>query len=91
MNLRTIYDPPPIPERQFDWQCYDEDSYDGAEDAGALAHCLGFGLTEQAAIDNWYSQWCELRNDAVVDEWERRETAHEKHMDDAKDDDYGTY
>lgn len=47
MNIRTTYDPKPIPVRQFDWTAVDDDTYDGAPDA----HCpIGSGTTEAEAI-----------------------------------------
>ena len=41
----TRYDPPPIPNRQFDWRAWhDEDDNDG--------HHVGYGRTEQEARDD---------------------------------------
>lgn len=34
------------------WQAYDEDTYDGAPDAGWPFNCIGYGGTEQEAIDD---------------------------------------
>jgi hypothetical protein len=28
MKIRLTFDPPPIPDRQFDWAAYDEQTYD---------------------------------------------------------------
>ena len=56
MKIRTMYDPPPIPLRQFDWSAIDEDTYDGAPDGGGR---IGYGRTEQEAID----ELMELLND----------------------------
>ena len=50
MDIRTHYDPKPVPGRQFDWAAVDYDSYDGAPDAGPRAHCVGSGRTEAEAI-----------------------------------------
>ncbi len=47
MKLKTGYEPPPIPDRRWDWYCYDEDSYE----AGMP---IGHGPTEAAAIADWY-------------------------------------
>jgi hypothetical protein len=50
MNIKTHYDPKPIPDRRFDWSAIDDDTYDGAEDSGPLARAIGYGRTEQEAI-----------------------------------------
>lgn len=50
MNIRTHYVYPPIPVRDFDWSAIDEDTYDGAPDAGQRAQMIGFGKTEAEAI-----------------------------------------
>ncbi len=42
MKITTIYDPPPIPMREFDWVAL-PDSYD-------IGSPLGYGATEAAAI-----------------------------------------
>lgn len=51
MNIRATYAPPPIPDRNFDWSAIDVDTYDGAEDS-RTRHQIGYGRTEQAAIDD---------------------------------------
>ena len=52
MKIRTDYWPKPIPPRQFDWSAVvDDDSYDGAPDSGNR-HQVGYGATEQAAVDD---------------------------------------
>lgn len=48
--IRTDYWPKPIPDRQFDWSAI-RDSYDGAPDSSSR-HMIGYGRTEQQAIDN---------------------------------------
>lgn len=50
LTLHTSYDYPPIPTRQFDWSCVD-DNYDGAPDAGN--QIVGVGKTEVEAICNY--------------------------------------
>jgi hypothetical protein len=46
MKIRTHYDPPPIPLRNFDWSAVDDQTYDGPG-------CpVGYGATEQEAIDD---------------------------------------
>jgi hypothetical protein len=37
----------------------DSDSYDGAEDAGPRAHCMGHGSTEELAIEDLKEQLAE--------------------------------
>ena len=60
MRIKTHYDPPPVPLRQFDWHAIDDDTYDGAEDAGPLARVIGYGRTEQDAIDDLMEQLAEV-------------------------------
>jgi hypothetical protein len=43
MKIRLTFDPPPIPDRQFDWAAYDEQTYDGPG-------CpIGYGRTAEEA------------------------------------------
>lgn len=50
MRIRTDFIYPPIPIRDFDWQAVDSDTYDGEG-------CpIGFGKTEQEAIDDLLMQ-----------------------------------
>ena len=49
MKIETKYVYPPIPIRRFDWSAIDADTYDGEGP-------IGFGATEQAAIDDLISQ-----------------------------------
>lgn len=49
MKIRTSFDYPPIPLRDFDWSAWDEDTYDGAEDS-STRHQIGYGRTEAEAI-----------------------------------------
>jgi hypothetical protein len=47
VKIKTYYDPPPIPTRQFDWCALDDDTYDGAP----YSNCpIGLGATEDEAI-----------------------------------------
>lgn len=48
MRIRTHNTFPPIPIRDFDWCAYDDDTYDGADDAGP--QCVGYGRTVEEAI-----------------------------------------
>lgn len=46
MKIKTHFVYPPIPVRSFDWQAWDDNTYDGEG-------CpLGHGATEQEAIDD---------------------------------------
>lgn len=50
MHIKTRYDPPPIPDRQFDWSAIDDSTYDGPS-------CrIGHGTTEQEAITDLIEQ-----------------------------------
>jgi hypothetical protein len=50
MKIETSYDRPPIPTTACDWSAWDADTSDGAEDSGRLAHIVGRGPTERAAL-----------------------------------------
>jgi hypothetical protein len=47
-KVKTTYDPPPIPPRQFDWSAVTDDYEEG--------HPIGFGRTEQEAIADLQEQ-----------------------------------
>ena len=47
MKLKTGYEPPPIPDRRWDWYCYDEENYEGGMP-------IGHGATEDEAIIDFY-------------------------------------
>ena len=49
MNIKTEYDPKPIPSRAFDWSAYDEETYDGAEDSSTRS-LVGYGATKEEAV-----------------------------------------
>jgi hypothetical protein len=53
MKIITQHIFPPIPSRNFDWSAVTDD-YDGAPDAPVQP--IGFGPTEQVAIDNLKEQ-----------------------------------
>ena len=56
MKIRTDFIYPPIPNRSFDWQAIDEDTYDGAENS----HCpIGHGASEAEAIADLLEQIAE--------------------------------
>ena len=56
LTLYTSYYMTPIPLRQFDWSCID-DNYDGAPDAGPQLH--GRGATELEALFDYLIQHAE--------------------------------
>ena len=47
-KLITTYKPPPIPIRQFDWTCIDE-NYEGGD-------IIGTSETEEAAIADYWEK-----------------------------------
>jgi len=50
MKIKTAYVNPPIPDRRWDWQAIDDDTYDGPG-------CpIGCGATEQEAIRDLMEQ-----------------------------------
>lgn len=51
MRIKTHYDPPPMPYRDHDWCAYDDDTYDGSP-----GQPIGWGETEQDAIDDLKDQ-----------------------------------
>lgn len=51
MKIVTHYNPKPIPDRRFDWEALDLDSYDGAPDS-STRNQIGYGRTEAEAIAN---------------------------------------
>jgi hypothetical protein len=53
MNIKTSFDYPPIPIRNFDWSAWDDDAYDGPGSP------LGRGPTEDAAIADLLEQLTE--------------------------------
>ena len=51
MKIQTNCVYPPIPIRCFDWSAIDADTYDGSP-----SDPIGYGTTEQEAIDDLLSQ-----------------------------------
>ncbi len=60
MNIKTTHINPPIPIRCFDWSAIDSDTYDGALDAPPQK--VGYGSTEQEAIEDLQSQTSEVQS-----------------------------
>jgi len=50
MKIMTSYWKKPIPDRQFDWQAIDDETYDG------LGSPIGHGATEREAISDLMDQ-----------------------------------
>src|SRR5262249_26693458 len=53
---------PPIPDRRWDWCAVDDDTYDADYDSerGFYSNCpIGYGATEQEAIDDLLMPLCE--------------------------------
>ncbi len=50
MKIITEYDPPPIPDRRFDWTAYEEDTYD-------YDGPIGRGRTEAEAVADFWIEW----------------------------------
>jgi hypothetical protein len=49
MKIRTSFEFPPVPSRDFDWCAYDDDTYEPG--------CpVGWGATEQAAVADLLEQ-----------------------------------
>jgi len=61
MKIVTHYDPKPIPSRRFDWSAVDDDTYDvDCDENGYFSRCpIGYGSTEQEAIDDLMDQFAE--------------------------------
>lgn len=57
MKIKTFYDPPSIPMRCSDWQAIDDDTYDYDQP-------VGYGATEQEAIDDLIWKLEEQRDDS---------------------------
>lgn len=55
MKIVTVNVQPPVPVRDYDWCAYDSSAYDGAEDAGHQV--VGWGPTEEAAVNDFNTQW----------------------------------
>ncbi len=58
IRIKTSFVHPPIPIRSFDWQAWDDNTYDcDCDEDGFFSNCpLGHGATEQEAIDDLLQQ-----------------------------------
>jgi len=56
-DIRTYYDPPPIPIRGCDWCAIDYSTYGGDE-----GDPIGFGETEQEAVAELVERLLELKD-----------------------------
>lgn len=48
MKIITLYEPPPIPDRRWDWIAYDDDTY-----GGEPGDPVGRGRTEREAVEDF--------------------------------------
>lgn len=53
MKIETSYWAKPGPDRQFDWDAVDADTYDGAPDSKTRSQ-IGYGPTEADAVRDLY-------------------------------------
>ena len=51
-DIVTVYWAKPIPVRHFDWECMSVD-YDGGDPPGSLYRLVGYGTTEEEAIQEY--------------------------------------
>jgi hypothetical protein len=51
MKLVVVHEVTPIPDRRFDWCCYDDDTYDGTP-----GQPIGYGATREEAINNFLAE-----------------------------------
>lgn len=58
VEIKTYYDPPPIPMRDFDWAAIDIRTY-----GGEPSDPIGFGKTKNAAIKELVNQLLDLIGD----------------------------
>ena len=49
MQIKTKYDPPPIPSRDCDWSAVNDETYEPGS-------AIGWGRTEREAIDDLIAQ-----------------------------------
>ena len=55
MKIKTEYDPRALMP-SWEWLAVDDDTYDGAPDAGPKARAIGYGATEAEAIADLLEQ-----------------------------------
>ena len=72
MKLKTEFVFPPIPVRNCDWSCIDEDTYDGAPDS-STRNDIGWGATEAEAIADFHRLMEEKRESQMTEEEYERE------------------
>ena len=65
LDIMTHYWAKPDPCRDFDWSAIDDRTFDGAPDAGGAAHRVGYGATEQEAIEDLISQLTEEQEEVA--------------------------
>ena len=52
LNIRTCFDYPPIPVRDYDWVAYFDDTYEPPDVDGVGGDIIGTGRTEADAIED---------------------------------------
>lgn len=63
-KIKTVCFCPPIPDRSSDWAAYDDNTYDGAPDAGPQV--VGWGETEEEAVADFREQWAEMMEELAA-------------------------
>lgn len=75
IHLSAVF--PPIPTRNYDWECYDPDTVDGDYDYEAgrfvATYIRGFGPTEEAAIIDFVQNTLWHFDVNVRECWSRKE------------------
>ena len=56
-QIKTCFDYPPIPVRDFDWSAYFDNTYEPPDVDGVGGDIVGVGKTEVDAIEDLLSQW----------------------------------
>jgi len=63
VKLKTVFEYPPIPCRDFDWCAYDEDTMDVCQDPDCSCRrnvVRGFGATQEEAVLEFVSEAAQL-------------------------------
>ena len=81
MKIKTVHVFPPIPLRMFDWQAYDEDTFDVCSDPECSCRrnaLVGWGSTEEEAIQDLMDKMEERKADAEGEQ-ENKESSSPTH------------
>lgn len=61
LRISTSFDPKPIPVKFFDWEAWDDATYDGDETS-----IIGYGATKEEAIEDLLTRmWDRPERDAI--------------------------